>query len=518
MKRAATAAALVIAAVAISGSSAAAHPKVTRAQAVQRLEKMLGAKAQRVQLVWADEGTRDVALEWTGFAPQAQIRDGGHYRGPAVAWLAADGGPPAGVGSVRPPSGHHILPLRSTRLPVSLVRALARNAGRVSLVPLRVQPAVDRVKAISKLRSWGDRKGRLQGIWLVHFQHGDGRKQLAWLAVAFHVRVPILGCTRGKKCKSTYTSTLASFLNAYSGKGIEALTINGWKQRQLPPEAGAASAPSLSTDLRLTQHFACLDRNRHRVDRRTLRRFRAVTAVYCSEGQRVYPGQGQWEVLVRKVAVSSVSGLQRYYEQPDERNLPKNGRCFDNLIVLAVPSFVDAHGRWVTPVRWPVDRCGHPLGFGVGHGPPAVRWHVVQVRRIKQVISAAAVAANCPMRWGNTVAWAGPPRDSTGGPLFPTAPKTVRVCVFRTPPDRFAVGNFIRGFRLDASRTRRLLRAAAGSGPKRGCAKQRTFAVVIRAPGSVASVELGGCYRVDRPDRLAGTANPSVVRAILGVR
>ena len=188
--------------------------------------------------------------------------------------------------------------------------------------------------------------------------------------------------------------------------------------------AGAfGGSPSLRTDIRLTRHFACLDANRHRVDRRTLRRFHAVTAVYCSEGQRVYPGQGQWEVLVRKVAVSSVAGLQRYYEQPDQRDLPKKGRCFDNLIGLAIPAFVDAHGRWVTPVRWPEDGCGHPLGFGVGHGPPAVRWHVVRVHRIKQLISAAAVAANCPMRWGNTVAWAGPPRDSSRRTALPRRPE-----------------------------------------------------------------------------------------------
>ena len=159
----------------------------------------------------------------------------------------------------------------------------------------------------------------------------------------------------------------------------------------------------------------------------------------------------------------------------------------------------------------------HPLGFPFGHAPPKVRWHVVHVRRIKQLITAPAVAANCPMRWGNTVAWAGPPRDSTsGGPLFTRTPKRVRVCVFRTPADNFAVGNFVRGFRLDASRTRRLLGALTGAGPRRGCARQRTFAVIIESPGSVAEVELGGCWRVERPERLAGTANRAVARSILG--
>jgi hypothetical protein len=125
MKRRAIAVVLVVGAVAIAGSSAAVQPKVTRAQ---------------------DERTTDVALEWTGFSPHARIRvaggpvggpASGYYRGPAEGWLAADGGPPEGVGSVRPPRGHHILPLRSTSIPVSLVSALARNGALLSLAPPR---------------------------------------------------------------------------------------------------------------------------------------------------------------------------------------------------------------------------------------------------------------------------------------------------------------------------------------------------------------------------------------------
>jgi len=206
---------------------------------------MLGSKSVRVQLVWADERTTDVTLEWMGFSPHARIRVvggpvggavSGYYRGPAEAWLGADGGPPEGVGSVRPPRGHHILPLRSTGIPVSLVSALARNRAHVSLVPLRVRPTISRVRAIAKLRQWGDAKKRLQGIWLVWFRRGGGgRKQLAWMAVTLHAHVPILGCPEGKKCKHTYTSPLASFLNARTGKCIEALTINGWKRPQLLP-------------------------------------------------------------------------------------------------------------------------------------------------------------------------------------------------------------------------------------------------------------------------------------------
>jgi hypothetical protein len=122
------------------------------------------------------------------------------------------------------------------------------------------------------------------------------------------------------------------------------------------------------------------------------------------------------------------------------------------------------------------------------------------------------------MKIGNTVAWAGPREDTTGGPLFGHAPTRVRVCVFRTLPHRFAVGYFVRGFRLDAAQTRRLLGALRGPGPKRGCPKQRNFAFVGNGPESGAGVELGGCYRVERPDRTSGTADSAVVRALLGRR
>ena len=529
MKRAAAAVALVLGALTVAGSTAVAQPKLSRSQAVERLGRALGAKPRGVQLVWADERTTDVVLEWTAYSRHARIRVLGgpagatvstYYRGPAEAWLGADGGPPEGVGSVRPLRGHHILPLRSTTIPASLVSALARNGALVSLAPLHVEPTIDRVQAISQLRSWGDRKRRLQGIWLVRFQHGAGRERLAWMAVTLHARVPILGC-RGAKCTHWYTSPLASFLDARSGKGIEALTINGWKP-QLPPAAGALAdgshaRPSPRTDLQLARNARCRGLNTHLVGPKVFSRFHAVTAVLCTEGVRTYPGQGQWEVKVRKVALSGVPAWQRYFEQPDEPNSPpKNALCSLVAIVIPVPTFVDARGRALVP-RTPVDRCGHPVAWPNGEKSPRVRWHVVWVHRIRQLVTAAALAAHCPMRVGNTVAWAGPPRDSSGGRLFSRAPRTVRVCVYRTPATNFATGNFVRGFRLDATRTRRLLGALTGPGPRRGCPKQRTFAGLGGGPRFPATtVELGGCWRVERPDRLAGTANRAVAREILG--
>jgi hypothetical protein len=241
MKRGIPCAAFVVAA-AIGGSAAASsHHTVTKAEAASRLGVLLGARLQQVWRAWADVGTNSVALEWRGYAPHARIPiQGGpigltvipYYLGPAVAWIGAAGGGPIGVGSYRM-RPRPILPLRSTSIPASLVSALAHNGALVSLAPLRSKPTIDRVEAISKLRSWGDRRGRLQGIWLVRFQHRDGRERLAWMAVTLHARVPVYGCD-GKKCKPSYTSPLASFLTARTGKLIEALTINGWKPK-LPP-------------------------------------------------------------------------------------------------------------------------------------------------------------------------------------------------------------------------------------------------------------------------------------------
>ena len=273
---------------------------------------------------------------------------------------------------------------------------------------------------------------------------------------------------------------------------------------------------TLRTALRSAKNVPCLTGNEHRVGPGALRRVRPVTAVSCVDGERIYLGPGQWEVLVRRVAVGSVSGLQRYFEQPDRAKLPKGETCSDVLYGIVTPVFVDARGRTLVP-RTPVDGCGAPLGWAsYGHGKTHVRWHVVWVHKVKLLLSAAAVAANCPLKWGNVVA-EGEPRLRPGSPLFAHAPRIVHVCIYRTPADHIAVGDFVRGKHLDAAQTRRLLAALTRSPTSRRCAKRRTFAIVYAQPNEVAGVELGGCWRVvpgyrgRRPD----TADAPVVRAIL---
>ena len=272
---------------------------------------------------------------------------------------------------------------------------------------------------------------------------------------------------------------------------------------------------TVKADLRITKDVPCPG-NARRVGPAQLRKLKAVTAVMCVDGGRVYPGRGQWEVFLRKVAVSGVAAQQRYFEQRSRPNWPNTGTCTANLVGVASIAFVDAQGRWLVP-RTPIDKCHHPLGLPPGQGPLRVDWRVVSVHKIRQLISAPALAAQCDMRWGVELP-GGLGRRAAGGSLFPVAPKTLRVCVYRTSAEHQDVGNFVRGFKLERLKTARLLAALTRPGPTARCPVQRTYAVLIAGPGQALSVELGGCFRVARryPTSGVGSANPSVIRSLLG--
>ena len=247
------------------------------------------------------------------------------------------------------------------------------------------------------------------------------------------------------------------------GAAYAAGTLGGSNLPNLAP--APAHPPSIQADLRLAKGVPCRGNYPRLVSREVFSHFHPVTAVLCLEGFHTYPGQRQWEVLTRKVAVGGIPAYQRCFEQPDGPALTKGETCSAVLVGLVVPVFVDDQGPALVP-RTPVDACGAPLARW-GRLAARVGWRTVRVRRIRQLVSASALAARCPMRVGNAVAWAGPPRNTTGGPLFVHVPWRTRICIYRTTPDRLALGYFVRGFRLD---------------------------------------------------RLAGTANPAAVRAILGAR
>lgn len=267
----------------------------------------------------------------------------------------------------------------------------------------------------------------------------------------------------------------------------------------------------------LAKGVPCAGRHPRPVGPKAVRRFHAVTAVSCVEQTRIYPGHGEWWVRVRRVAVTGVARLQRYFEQPNEPILPRGGFCDDVGHIVLVPTFVDERGDWVVP-RVPLDGCGEPLS-GYERITRAARWRVVSVRKERLMVSAAALAASCSMGLKDLPAGGiGPLGATPGGPIFRTTPRTVRVCIYRTG-DAFQVGRFVRGFRLDVAQTRRLLGAATGAGPDTNCPDQPLFAA-FGAGEQWAEVELGGCWRVGRtyPDYAIGSANPAVVRAILSAR
>jgi hypothetical protein len=69
---------LLAAGLAAVAARSAVHPKVTRAQAVKRLGRMLHASPKRVHLVYADVRASDVSLEWTAaFRSCSSERSGG---------------------------------------------------------------------------------------------------------------------------------------------------------------------------------------------------------------------------------------------------------------------------------------------------------------------------------------------------------------------------------------------------------------------------------------------------------
>lgn len=277
------------------------------------------------------------------------------------------------------------------------------------------------------------------------------------------------------------------------------------------PSPPAGSPPTV---LALTKNVRCFDGHARLAGPKAVRRFHAVAAVSCVDGERIYPGHGQWSIRIRRVAVGDVSALQRYFERRSRHDLPKGYVCLDVLRFILTPVLVDAQGRSLTP-RTPVNACGRPLGR-----LPNVRWRVLSVRKVKLQVSAAALAAHCAMGVKDVPAGAiGPLEPSPGGSLFRSTPKTAGVCIFRT--DDFEVGRFVRGFALDRAKTRQLVGALTGAAPAGDCPNQPLFAVVAARNDPTEEgvwVELGGCFRLAGFDGsyVLGSANSSVVRAILG--
>jgi hypothetical protein len=316
----------------------------------------------------------------------------------------------------------------------------------------------------------------------------------------------------------TVSATVAATAAIVAGAAVLGTSVSGGRNARSATATPTTTAPTpAGTDVvTLTRHVPCPTGGTaaSAPSREELAAFHAVAAVTCGQEERSFRGAGEWEVAVRQVGSTGVAALQASYELPSEPQ--SNGLCLTNLVGVSPVALVDADGRSLVPGT-PVDGCRKPLSAVIS-ALRAVEWRDVSVRKLRQLVTPQAQAAGCPMAWKNEnwmYAQFGTHR-SPGGPVFVSAPATVRVCLYRVRGSDFEVGDFVRGFRLDEASTKRLLGALTGPGPTGSCPGVREFAVALASPGLEANVELGGCWRVQRPypNPGTGTADPAVVRTL----
>lgn len=258
------------------------------------------------------------------------------------------------------------------------------------------------------------------------------------------------------------------------------------------------------------------------VDQSAIKAFGAVAAVNCAIANRNYPGDGQWEVLIRQVLPpGQLPGLIAALTQPNQTH--HSAEACAAVAYLPLPVLlVNADGRYLHP-RFPRNSCGQPLRGASYSDIDKLAWRTVSVTKIVQTESQEALASGCSMLWKNlfTIEVDGAHPDP-GSPVLNHAPNaTLTACIYKTgtDPER---GDFVRAVVLDASQSQELRTALDGAGPAANttCAVQTSFAVVNAVNGGYVSVELGGCWRVLRDDNnppTIGLANSTSVKAILSL-
>ncbi len=246
--------------------------------------------------------------------------------------------------------------------------------------------------------------------------------------------------------------------------------------------------------------------------------FRAVTVVTCGDDSRQLPGQGRWEVTVRKVATTGTAALQKAFELPNQP--AGNGFCTLDLIVVPPLILVDATGKTLAPTP-PVGVCGKPLAafLAAWH---SMGWREVSVKKVRQLETPQAQAAGCSTNWKNENALysqAGV-KPGAGGPVFSVPVASAHVCEYQAVGDEnggdIGVGTFTRAFTLSGADSAELANALTGPGPEIACPAQRHFAV-INVAGIFANVELGGCWRVARQTGGIGSADATIAGKLLGL-
>jgi len=192
--------------------------------------------------------------------------------------------------------------------------------------------------------------------------------------------------------------------------------------------------------------------------------------------------------------------------------------CLAVLGVVIPFVLLGRDGRLVYP-RIPTGECGNPLPQ-VGLAMQDLHWVTVSVRRGVQLETQAVVESGCPAAWKDMIGFSFAQRQSLrpspGGPVFSARPLSLRVCVYRDrsgPLDTYFVG----GGRVGGAAESALLRGIAAGRTSAACPRPHArFAVLLPSGigGPVVYVEIGGCYRVLRPDNQIGQASPAALAII----
>lgn len=299
------------------------------------------------------------------------------------------------------------------------------------------------------------------------------------------------------------------------GLGVVPWRARSHPSASLPTGPASSAVPVTAGELsQLTRRAPCPPAaNAGRATRAQLRAFHAVAAVRCVEREQTYP-DGEWTVIVREASQSRINALAAGLDKPDAPRT--SGPCAAVLIGTPPLVLVDVVGQYLVPT-FPRDACGQPEA-SLADLPV---WQIMSTQRLRQQRTAAQIANHCQPAWKNEVYLDGQAgaQASPGGPVFTDpAASVLYVCLYQAPAADLSVGAYVRGLTLSADGARQLRAALSGADAGGSCAPQRQFAVIGTASGPWVNVELGGCWRVQRPDNAIGTAQPQLVRALLGLR
>jgi len=246
--------------------------------------------------------------------------------------------------------------------------------------------------------------------------------------------------------------------------------------------------------------------------------FGTTAMINCVQTVRSYPGDGEWSVLIRQVAMTGLADVVAALQRPDEP--PASPETYCDLVGHGPLPVLLANGADYLHPRLPETSCGDPQAE-VMAALKAVEWRTVSLTRIEQVRTPESIDSDCEMRWKNELGLEADYLDtSDGGPVFVGRDPggAIKVCLYHVVSDPDA-GEFSRAVRLSGGEADELVDALTGAGPTGTCAPPSDFAV-LHAAGRNLNVEIGGCWRVLRHDasQAVGSADGAALERLLSLR